>query len=121
LEGAGLISSIFRVKKSNSNPNLKIKIKFKPKRPKYGRNHGFEFEFCALNLNLNFKTIKTKNYIELINPGGRRRTALHILKKNQINLKLNLFFQHKSFIFAEEFKDLAKLLPSYKEYVFLEK
>ncbi|MEY4902284.1 MAG: hypothetical protein RLZZ292_99, partial [Bacteroidota bacterium] len=33
--------------------------------------HGFEFEFCALNLN--FKTIKTKNYIELINlaPLGR--------------------------------------------------
>jgi hypothetical protein len=56
---AGLISSIFRVKKSNSNPNLKLK--FKPKRPKYRRNHGFEFEFCALNLN--FKTIKTKNYI----------------------------------------------------------
>jgi hypothetical protein len=47
---AGLISYIFRVKKSNSNPNSKIK--FKPKRPKYGRNHGFEFEFCALNLSL---------------------------------------------------------------------
>jgi hypothetical protein len=59
-----LISSIFRVKKSNSNP--KSKIKFKPKRPKYDRNHGFEFEFCALNLS--FKIIKTKNYIELINP-----------------------------------------------------
>jgi hypothetical protein len=29
----------------------------------------FEFEFCALNLN--FKTIKTKNYIELINPPQR--------------------------------------------------
>ncbi|MEY4902549.1 MAG: hypothetical protein RLZZ292_364 [Bacteroidota bacterium] len=73
---AGLISSIFRVKNSNSNPNLKIK--FKPKRPKYGRNHGFEFEFCVLNLN--FKTIKTKNYIELINPalgeGFRRGLVL---------------------------------------------
>jgi hypothetical protein len=38
---AGLISSIFRVKKSNS----KSKLKFKPKRPEYGRNHGFEFNF----------------------------------------------------------------------------
>jgi hypothetical protein len=63
-----LISSIFRVKKSNSNP--KSKLKFKPKRPKYGRNRGFEFEFCTLNLS--FKTIKTKNYIELINPAFGR-------------------------------------------------
>jgi hypothetical protein len=69
-----LISSIFRVKKSNSNPNLKIK--FKPKLPKYGRNHGFEFEFCTLNLS--FKTIKTKNYIELINPAPLGRVGVEL-------------------------------------------
>ncbi|MEY4906274.1 MAG: hypothetical protein RLZZ292_4089, partial [Bacteroidota bacterium] len=51
-------------------------IKFKPKRSKYGRNHGFEFEFCALNLS--FKTIKTKNYIELINPAQRGGASIRI-------------------------------------------
>jgi hypothetical protein len=80
-----LISSIFRVKKSNSNP--KSKLKFKPKPPKYGRNYGFEpvcrqaglnfiFEPVCRQAGLGFKTIKTKNYIELINPapsqGGLR-------------------------------------------------
>jgi hypothetical protein len=77
----GLISSIFRVKKSKSNP----KSKLKPKRPKYGRNHGFEpvcrqaglnfiFEPVCRQAGLGFKTIKTKNYIQLIDPapkGGR--------------------------------------------------